>query len=483
MSGGGTEKTRRAVESFTATRDKSARDNGRRMLDLSGIAAAHGDRAALNRRQVEGFLDALDADRFHLEFAPRTRQARGGRQEADTDTVIAQWRTLARRNAQGTDIFARFTADADGRVPPVAMVDDLDEAGVQRLAADYPVAAAVETSFNRFQAWLKLSEAPIARERLGAMRRHLAERYGGDMGAAQAPDQAGRLPGFTNRKPEHIRGGQLPFATLRHAGGASLDTAARARLEARGAFHEARVAADATDIGEVFQQAAQRLLRDGYEVDEVVDAMRVGGLALAEHGRIAKGFAQAVTEKALQAIQPPAFEVGEVPASASAPASRGAPSRHGGVTAEGDTQHTERAGFPGGLVLDDEISPEDVFQSKRDAAARHTVDESARDFRAARDMARDGYEADAIAAAMAAISPDLRRRGHAPRQYAFRTAETAVASLQAADTGASEAAQAPAWPVVTLPAEALDGIHAVQPETGLRYVEEGPPPTSPGPTM
>ena len=80
-------------------------------------------------------------------------------------------------------------------------------------------AVIVETSPGNFQAWLKHPER-LSKEVGTAAARTLAEKFGGDRGAADWR-HFGRLAGFTNRKAKYLDAstGLYPFVRLIEAGG------------------------------------------------------------------------------------------------------------------------------------------------------------------------------------------------------------------------------------------------------------------------
>jgi hypothetical protein len=85
--------------------------------------------------------------------------------------------------------------------------------------AGYSPAAVIETSPGNFQAWLKHPEQ-LSKELGTAAARKLAERFGGDPGAADWR-HFGRLAGFTNRKRAYRNAetGLHPFVKLIEAPG------------------------------------------------------------------------------------------------------------------------------------------------------------------------------------------------------------------------------------------------------------------------
>jgi len=121
---------------------------------------------------------------------------------------------LKYRNANGAHIYTRPTGES-----PYTLLDDLTPAPLARLYAEgYAPAAVVETSPGSFQAWLRHLQ-PLTKELGTLAARILAEQFGADRSAADWR-RFGRMPGFTNRKPQHRNAqGLYPFARLQsHAG-------------------------------------------------------------------------------------------------------------------------------------------------------------------------------------------------------------------------------------------------------------------------
>ena len=75
----------------------------------------------------------------------------------------------------------------------------------------------METSPGNFQAWLNHGRV-LPRAESTAAARALAERFGGDRGAADWR-HFGRLSGLTNRKPKYNSNGLYPFVRLVEANG------------------------------------------------------------------------------------------------------------------------------------------------------------------------------------------------------------------------------------------------------------------------
>ena len=96
------------------------------------------------------------------------------------------------------------------------LVDGLTGPAVVRMGREgWTPAATIESSPGRYQAWVKLSEAPVSAPVREVAAHGLAQHYGGDPPSA-GRDPTGRLAGFTNQEPEHTREGRQPYV-LAHA--------------------------------------------------------------------------------------------------------------------------------------------------------------------------------------------------------------------------------------------------------------------------
>ena len=95
------------------------------------------------------------------------------------------------------------------------LIDDLDQDALDQLSLDsLRPAVCVRTSKANHQAWITLSNEEIEPAIAKAAACIMAERYGGDLGSADAY-HVGRLPGFTNRKDIYRNGNHYPFTGLR----------------------------------------------------------------------------------------------------------------------------------------------------------------------------------------------------------------------------------------------------------------------------
>jgi hypothetical protein len=124
--------------------------------------------------------------------------------------VIDRLALLKYRNARGSHIYIRPSDEHRFTV-----LDDLNEASLARLSEDgFNPCAVVETSAGNFQAWLK--HPAVFPKLIGTFAAQtLASRYDADPSAADWR-RFGRLPGFTNCKPEYRKpDGLFPFVRLK----------------------------------------------------------------------------------------------------------------------------------------------------------------------------------------------------------------------------------------------------------------------------
>jgi len=160
----------------------------------------------------------------------------------DVDALVRSVPWMRLQNRNGRNIYIRPQGEHN-----LSLVDDLTADAVAAMKrGGFSPALVVRTSPGNHQAWLK---HPVRLERqLGtAVARALAEKFGGDRGAADWR-HFGRLAGFTNQKPRHRdpATGLHPFVLLLEAEGGVYPEAERfvagvaseleRRLEQRGQF-------------------------------------------------------------------------------------------------------------------------------------------------------------------------------------------------------------------------------------------------------
>lgn len=152
-------------------------------------------------------------------------------------TTKLDW--LKAQNRKGADIYIR-PDPREGQNHGLILVDDLSQGQLTKLTQDgFKPAVITETSDMNYQAWIRLSNAPLPAHTATEAGRLLAKRYDGDPGSIDWMHY-GRLAGFTNRKGEHTRkDGKQPFVKLDSYYGKPADqahqllTAAKAQLKVR----------------------------------------------------------------------------------------------------------------------------------------------------------------------------------------------------------------------------------------------------------
>jgi hypothetical protein len=133
----------------------------------------------------------------------------------NSETILKSIAWLRHQNRAGRNIYIRPKGEHD-----LSMVDDLTTDAISTMRqAGFSPAVVVKTSPGNYQAWLKHSER-LTKEVSTAAARALAEKFGGDRGAADWR-HFGRLAGFTNRKAKYFdaSSGLYPFVRLIEAAG------------------------------------------------------------------------------------------------------------------------------------------------------------------------------------------------------------------------------------------------------------------------
>ena len=127
----------------------------------------------------------------------------------DTETIHRSTPWLRAKNAAGAAIYIRPRGEHC-----LSLVDDLTAAAVQQMKKHgFEPTLVVETSPGNFQAWLNHGTILDKRSSTAAAKA-LAERFGGDPGAADWR-HFGRLAGFVNRKQKYQKpDGLFPFVRI-----------------------------------------------------------------------------------------------------------------------------------------------------------------------------------------------------------------------------------------------------------------------------
>jgi hypothetical protein len=142
-------------------------------------------------------------------------------------------RFLRIRNREGCDVYLQpFAGDCNAGY----ILVDLDHAEPSVLDAmrrnGHAPCVVLESSPRHWQVWIRVSAVALEPAVATAIGRHLARRYGGDLGSTDWR-HLGRLAGFTNQKRERrLPNGYAPWVQLQHAepGWASQRAALLARV-------------------------------------------------------------------------------------------------------------------------------------------------------------------------------------------------------------------------------------------------------------
>jgi hypothetical protein len=130
----------------------------------------------------------------------------------DAETILKSVPWLRHENLNGRNIYIRPKGEHD-----LSLVDDLTKDALSVMKdSGFKPALIVETSPGNYQAWLRHPQQ-LSKEVSTAAARALAEKFGGDRGAADWR-HFGRLAGFTNRKAKYADAGLYPFVRLIDAG-------------------------------------------------------------------------------------------------------------------------------------------------------------------------------------------------------------------------------------------------------------------------
>ena len=151
---------------------------------------------------VEGQLSAMGVEVFEIGVFER---GDGGKPQYmllrtwDRKSVLEAVPWLRQRNWHDSHIYVRPKGESN-----LTMIDDLQFSAVTRMRqVGFHPAAVVQTSPGNYQAWIK-HPMRLEKELGTAVARTLAERFGGDVKAADWR-HFGRLAGFRNTKTRHAQ--------------------------------------------------------------------------------------------------------------------------------------------------------------------------------------------------------------------------------------------------------------------------------------
>lgn len=200
--------------------------------------------ADLTVKAVQAQVTAMGCPRFEVGlFKPATEEGGAWREMLprvwDREEIAKSISWMKFENREGRNIYIRPQGEH-----ALTLIDDLSAAVLRRMEdSGFIPAVIVETSPGNFQAWLNHGKS-LPRVASSAAARALADRFGGDRGAADWR-HFGRLAGFTNRKPKY-RGedGRFPFVRLIRAGGEIYPQAEKFLHEVEAGLESARQQAE-----------------------------------------------------------------------------------------------------------------------------------------------------------------------------------------------------------------------------------------------
>lgn len=161
--------------------------------------------------QVSRQLQAMRAERFELLLLNFGEKTEGNLTTTTAAGILKKIKWLKAKNVQGYNINIRPIGNH------LTMLDDLTIAQLDDMeTTGYEPCVIVETSPANYQAWLDHGR-DLTDEEATEFSRILAKQTGADLGAA-GRRHAGRLAGFTNRKPNRrLPNGFYPFVRLHKA--------------------------------------------------------------------------------------------------------------------------------------------------------------------------------------------------------------------------------------------------------------------------
>ncbi len=186
---------------------------GQRIADLAGMG---GNRSVV---AVEQTLAALPAAEYEIGIFDREKDSMTKRLW-NAETLRKSMGFLQRENALGREIF--FRPNQTNYI----LADDLTADQLAKMKEQgFAPALVSETSKANHQAWLKLSR-PVSEEARTVAGKEVARLFNADPGSTDWR-HLGRLPGFTNRKPERAENNKPPFVKIKEAAGKVFEQAER----------------------------------------------------------------------------------------------------------------------------------------------------------------------------------------------------------------------------------------------------------------
>jgi hypothetical protein len=161
-------------------------------------------------------LEAMNCDRYKIGILYRANKTMINKKSLAYKDIINMVQWLKFENLNGKDIFISQDIDVDRAL---VLVDDLSGPQVEKMTErGVGPACVVETSPANFQAWVSFGMEAMPKPIRKIIAVALAREFGGDPASVDALHY-GRLAGFTNRKPQYLKGSGFPYVKCRASGG------------------------------------------------------------------------------------------------------------------------------------------------------------------------------------------------------------------------------------------------------------------------
>lgn len=147
---------------------------------------------------VQRQLDGMNCKSY--EVGVRNSEGKMMIRHWSKDETLKSVSWLKRENARGADIYIRPGGNQN---QGLILVDDLSKGQLDNMKSKgFEASVVVETSPYNHQAWVRVSNEPLANDVATLTSKTLTHLAGGDPNSADWK-HFGRLSGFTNQKPEH----------------------------------------------------------------------------------------------------------------------------------------------------------------------------------------------------------------------------------------------------------------------------------------
>jgi len=189
------------LEALSATAIKQKRTSSNKLDANNNKSKLRGSSKtdSVTKRAIARTVERLAVDHFVVSIQKNGKGAMTFELTADQmleDKFVGKLKSM---NVRHNNIYIRPDEKFDHGL---VLIDDVDQSDIEKMIEDgrSPVLT-VETSPGNWQAWIDLGESATTEERKLIARKYARE-YDADIGSADGRHN-GRLPGFTNRKPDH----------------------------------------------------------------------------------------------------------------------------------------------------------------------------------------------------------------------------------------------------------------------------------------